>query len=268
MPRGRPKKVRDKNDDGKAHYIWEFTDNPLYDQDGNRDETRFARFQEWAKDPSCCKKMMMAEETAPTTGKKHGQGRVSFRRAHTFDYVSKLFGHVEVTVCTDDWSYFRKLDSVLLINEDHRQQGRRNVFKEQLEAIKAGANQRECALLEGANYQSNRGAELSLNLFEPERPHAPREVELVHSQELLPAGIYRLNDMRFWNGYDAHESVFINQSVCKLTVPQLKMVCGPAPFRVGRGRQARFTKVYLAALSADERKLLGLEPRPSLFPLR
>ncbi len=257
MPRGRPRKVYDKDPVRDAefhglHSSWDFTDF----------QTTEERLAEWKH--LKYKTLIIAEETCPTTGKVHWQGRITFRRKYRFPQAKKVLGeqiHLEPTSCCVDDNYCRKFGTRCIIDDDTRHQGSRVVFKTQLEAVKNGATVRECMELEGANYQSFRSAELMMSYLEPERPHAPREVHLVATaSSAVPTAVYRLNDMRFWNGYDAHTDIFINQSVCKLTLPQLKMVCGPAPFRVGRGRQARFDHVYISGLTADERKALDLTP--------
>lgn len=257
MPRGRPRKVHDVDPvrDAQfhgAHSSWDFTD-------FDTTEERLAAYKHLKY-----KTLLIAEEICPNTGKLHWQGRITFRRKYRFPQIKKILGdqvHLEPTTCCMDDNYCRKLDSRCVIDDDTRHQGARVVFKTQLEAVKNGATLRECGELEGANYQSIRSSQLLMEFWEPERPQAKREVHLVaSSSSAMPTGVYRLNDMRFWNGYDADLDIYINQTVCKLTLAQLKMVCGPAPFRVGRGRQARFDHVYISGLTDDERKALDLSP--------
>jgi len=254
MGRGRPRKVYDEDpvrdaEFHKLHSSWDFTDFDISDE-------RLAAWKHLKY-----KTLIIAEEICPKTGKLHWQGRITFRRNFRFPQIKKILGdqiHLEPTTCCVDDNYCRKLDSRCIIDHDTRHQGSRNIFKDQMEAVKNGANLRECSQLEGSNYQSIRSCHLLMEYFEPERPTAPREVHLVASAECAPTLVYRLNDMRFWNGYDADTDIYINQAVCKLTLPQLKMVCGAAPFRVGRGRQAKFDHVYISGLTADERKALDL----------
>ena len=274
MPRGRPRKVH--SEDARLNSMlkkpsasWDFTDNPLFDENNDLVESRLEQWRRWCG-PDGCKMMKIAEEVAPTTGKKHGQGRVIFRRSYRLAQLQKLWPdvHWEPTKAKQDCLYLMKPDTVLILDYDDRHQGRRNVFAEQKEAVKNGSNIRECSELEGANYQSLRSAEILMTYFEPERPTEKRHVHLVtDSAAVMPTDVYRLNDMRFWNGYDAHENIYINQRICKLTLPQLKMVCGAAPFRVGRGRQARHSHVYISGLDDDDRKALDLDPRGRSSPL-
>lgn len=265
MPRGRPRKVHSEdeklNESLKSpHSSWDFTDHPLF-ANGELDEERLSYWQRWC-DPDGCLTLEIADEVGTQTEKRHGQGRITFRRKYRRTQLQKLWPdiHWEPTKCQQDCLYLRKPYQPTIIKYDGRHQGRRNVFAEQKEAVKGGANIRDCSELPGANYQSLRSAELLMVYHEPERIQATREVHIVaSSQAPMPTNVYRLNDMRFWNGYDAHSDVYINQRVCKLTLPQLRMVMGPAPFRVGRGRQARYDHIYISGLDTDERKALDLD---------
>lgn len=269
---GRPKKQRAEGDDGRSHRIWDITDWALYD---NRQRgcphvipERLAMWEHMSREDSC-RKLMIAGEEAPDTGHWHGQCRISFLCPHRFEYVQKLFGqHCEPTVATDDWSYFKKFGSEKLIDVDHRRQGRRCIFKTQLEMIQQGDNLRAIGQETGTNGHTMRSAQLAMEFYEPERPTAKRQVHLVANDDApMPTGIYRLNDYRFWNRYDAHLDVYIDQKDCKLTIRQLQKVCGPAPFQVGRGRQARWDHVYISGLSDEERAVLGFLPPRRLEPI-
>lgn len=275
MGRGRPRKVHSDDPEldaelHRAHASWDFTDHKLFAEVVSETHylRRLADWQRWC-DPDGCKYLEIAHEIGEG-GKHHGQGRIIFRRKYRLPQLKKLWPdvHWEPTKCQQDCLYLRKPEMQTIIHYDGRHQGKRNVFKEQLELTTQGGNIRECSSLEGANYQSIRSAEILMTYFEPERPTAKREVHLVTDAAVpMPSDVYRLNHMSFWNGYDAHSNVYIDQQVCKLTLPQLKMVCGSAPFRVGRGRQARYDHIYISGLSDDERKALDLDPRGRLTPM-
>lgn len=216
------------------------------------------------------KMVEIALEPCPETGRPHLQGRFMPPRKMRFAQLKKILPpwvRFAPTKCCLDLLYFQKFGTTTFMSKDLRRQGKRPVFKEQLEAVQKGATLKDCVQMEGANGQSFRSGQLLLEYFEPERPQAERFVHLVASSSTpMPTGVYRLNDMRFWNGYDADSNIYIDQTVCKLTLPQLKMICGPAPFRVGRGRQARFDHVYISGLTADEREALeklSLLPAPA-----
>ncbi len=250
---GRPKKIREKGDDGKSHRIWEFTDHKVFDEDGNPVPERMAKWERMAK-PDMCKKLMLAREQCPTTGKWHAQGRQSFPVAHSFEYVRKLYGcHCEVTVASDDWSYFNKLDESIIIDVDFRRQGQRNVFKDQLGMIKEGATMSECIHLDGANAQSVRSAEILMEYLEKPRPVGPIEViyglTLAEVHQASPA-VYTPppGPLYNWSGYDGHTAVCIDCSLHEVSVLFLLTLTGSLPFRVHtkRGcRQARYTRIYV-----------------------
>ena len=234
-----------------------------FQPDNFETNARLADWQRWCdlESPDKGAKYLELAHEIGEGGKHHGQGRIIFRRKYRLAQLKKLWPdvHWEPTKCQQDCLYLRKPGMKTIIKYDGRQQGRRNIFAEQKEAIKTGATIRDCIEIDGANVQSIRSAELLMKYIEPQRPTEKRHVHLVtDSAAPMPTNVYRLSNMQFWDRYDAHDSVYINQKVCKLTLPQLKMVCGPAPFIVGRGRQARYDHVYLSGLSEDERKALDL----------
>ncbi len=256
--RGRPRKVRHENDDGASHRIWDITDWALFDTEGNLDEARLARWKRLSE-PDCTRKLMIAKEIAPNMLNLHGQARVSFNCPHSFVYVTKLFAslHVEVTKATDDWSYFLKFDSEILIDVDNRKQGQRNVFKQQLEVIKNGGTVRDCMELPGANYQSVRAAELLMKYHEPPRPQAPRTVQYTPPTEWSwTPDSYVVRSKAYWDGYDAHSTIVINNLVCKYTIPELAQIIGVQPHTVSHGRQARWDHVIITACDAQEKVFL------------
>lgn len=249
--RGRPKKELAHGDDGKPHRIYDVTDFALYDSDGNIVPERLQMWTYLARE-DCSRKCKVAGEECPNTLKWHGQARISFICPHRRDYVIKMFGksHVEITIATDDWSYFHKWESVLLIDEDHKTQGKRVIFSQQLQAIKNGATLSDCFDMEGANYQSVRSAEVALYYKEPLRPVAPRETILIQSIDDVPFDAYRVSG-RYWDGYDAHPVIYINQAKLNYTYIELSEITGRQPFRLGGryNRSARHDKVYIYGLS-------------------
>jgi len=258
--RGRPKKPRNPNDDGKPHNSWDFTDWKLFDEHGNINEDRLAAWQLLSRDDMSTK-LMIAKEQAPETGKWHGQGRITMRRKYRFDAISKILCcHVGDTKAPQDWAYFAKIDSdPLIIDQDNRKPGRRKIFDEQKDAIKDGANIRQCIEMEGANYQSVRTAELLMKYIEPARSHQARQVVVKHKL-VVPTDAYVVTN-KFWDGYDGHREIVIVQSVARFTMPELRLLLGPASHRVSRGRQSRWDTVYLYGCTTDELKSLNMLDR-------
>lgn len=258
----RPRHVPDRKDPSAPHKSWDFTDHALLDQEGTVVQSVFDDWQRWCDNDGASQLEIAAE--VGEQGKWHGQGRLILRRAYRRSQLQKLMPgvHFEPTKCMQDCLYLRKATMKTILKYDGRRQGQRNVFKEQKQVIEDGGNIRQCMEMEGANYQSVRAAELMMPYLEPDRPPAPRQVHYAQA-ETVPHGpdVYRLNDIRFWNGYDGQSVVYINQALLKLSIPWLRMICGPMPFRVGRGRQARHDTVYITGLSQDECIALRVRPQ-------
>ncbi len=254
MPRGRPRKVFSENpvkdtELHKPHACWDFTDYVVPLDDASAQE----RLDWWQS--LDLKTLEIAREVCPTTHKLHGQGRIRFMRKYRFEQLKKIFPpdlHFEPSSCTIDDNYLRKHDSVTIVKIDNRKQGKRNVFQAQVISIKEGATLRDCLQMEGSNYQSIRSAELLMKYIEPERPCGPREV-IEMTGSLVPAGVFRPANKRF-EGYDAHEAVFLNLPLLGLTNAELFACTGSAPHRLAYGRQARFNTVYVAGLDEERRR--------------
>jgi len=263
--RGRPRKVfsQDASKDAefhKSHSCWDFTDfvvpyQPMmhYRDAGDLNGPAVERMAFWTGLGDSLKTLEIAFEICPDTGRSHGQGRVRFVRKIRFEALKKILPpdvHFEPSACQTCDMYLRKHDSITLVKIDNRHQGRRNVFREQHTAIIDGANVRECCLMDGANLQSVRNAECLMKYIEPLRPEAPREVIYVTSVSEVPTDAYRIED-RFWDGYDAHESIYVCQPLLNFDVHQLSRITGKYPFRTPKGRSARYNKVYIFGISED-----------------
>lgn len=261
--KGRPVKERLPGDNGKPNKSYDFTDNQLFDQaTGEPIPERLAFWQKLAReqDGDGLMKIMIARERAPTTGRWHGQGRLTFRMAHRWKFVNDILPPLwfEDTKAIGDWCYFLKYDTTLILDIDNRKQGKRHIFAEQVEAIKNGANLRDCIEMEGANYQSMRAAELKLKYIEPPRPPGPREVTPIPAFE-PPMDAYALTN-KWFDGYDAHDTICIDQRLCQFSAIELRRICGYHCFRLPRtGRQARWNKVLIYGCSPNELAELGLD---------
>lgn len=264
--RGRPKKVYHEDPEKdywfhQPHDTWDFTDYvvPFCALSPSQcDGVGTERYDFWTRLE--VKTLEIAHEICPDTDRPHGQGRVRFPRKIRFEALKKILPpdvHFEPTKCCKDDNYLRKHGSVTLIKVDNRHQGRRNIFREQGDAIAAGATIRECRVMEGANYQSIRSAELLMKYIEPERPIEPREVILVANAAQVPMDVYRVQD-RYWDGYDAHDAIYIRHGITNFSIAIMSQLTGPAPFRVCRGRQARYNKIYISGLDAGEIRQLRL----------
>lgn len=99
---------------------------------------------------------MFAEEVCPSTGNQHLQGRITFKRAYTKNSLLKLFGDgdcadpdwiknvtVQPTLASQDWNYYKKLGSIIVIDENRGKQGQRNDLQQVADDIKANKELRE-----------------------------------------------------------------------------------------------------------------------------
>lgn len=268
--RGRPQKVFSENDEvneacKRAHNSWDFTD-----FEGPEDPERVLDLWTHFK----LNTLIICEEVCPKTSTLHWQGRIVLPRKIRFEAFKKLLHprvHIEPSVCQHDDNYCRKMTSKRVCDIDRRHKGKRLVFAEQLDAIEnSGASLRDCQRLEGANWQSQRSAEMCMKYNEPPREVAPRQVHLINSKadkrKMFSAveslsEMYVLSNKVFWDGYDAHKHIYVDQKKLKFSIEELEDLIDEFPFRVGRyGRQARHDHVYISGLSSDECRILNLVP--------
>ncbi|AXQ66519.1 MAG: putative replication-associated protein [Cressdnaviricota sp.] len=266
--RGRPRKQfsKDSAKDAelhKPHDCWDFTDyvvpyQPVmkYSDAGELNAAAQIRMDFWTGLGDSLKTLEIAHEICPDTQRPHGQGRVRFTRKIRFEALKKILPpdvHFEPSACQICDMYLRKHDSVALVNIDNRHQGKRVVFSEQLQAIKDGATLNVCIDMEGANYQSIRAAEITLYHKEPLRPVAPRETILIESIDEVPFDAFRLPN-KYWDGYDAHPVIYINQAKLGFTMIELSEITGRQPFRLGgrNNRSARHNTIYIFGMSELE----------------
>lgn len=242
--RGRPKKPVDEKEQSRA---WDFTDFHIHDE---------GRFDWWKSLEYSL--LHISEEVCPDTQRIHAQARIIFRRNYRFAQLKKIFPpdvRFAATKADADFNYGRKWNSKLLISDDNRSPGRRNVFTEQRDLIANGGSIRDCIACEGANLQSVRSAQILMEYIEPPRPIG--DVEVIKIQDITEAltketDLYQPplgeKGLHFWPGYDAHAAVAIDCALHEPDIILLRRLCSPYPFKlnVKNGcRQARFTRLYL-----------------------
>lgn len=241
----------------KPHNTWEITEWNLSDEN----LAWYKRLQVSA--------IILSEEICPKTGSPHWQGQVVFRRKYRFAALKKIFPstcHLEVSKAPQDNNYCRKADSRPVLDIDTRHQGARVVFKDQAKLIREGAPASDLIELEGANWQSLRTAEMLFKYLEPQRPAAPREVvEVSDSLEAYRKWpkAYVLSSLQYWDGYDAHDTVYINCRKLGATRRQVESWIDGGPYLVptkGGFRQARYGRVVISQMPAV-RPVLG-RPEP------
>lgn len=197
-------------------------------------------------------------EVCPDTGRRHWQCRIIFRRNYRHAQLKKIFPpgvHFEATKCSVDFNYGKKYDSITVFEEDLRQRGRRNIFREQKLLIQSGSRIRDLIALPESNGQSLRSAECLMAYIEPPREWGSvRAVFDVPLEEIykLEQDLYRPpidgERLKFWTGYDAHEAVVIDCALHKIDRLTLRQWISPAPFLVNTkfgARQARYKRIYV-----------------------
>jgi len=248
--RGRPKKSEEQHQQGKS---WDFTDFSVFDPEtGLRDESRLG----WWRDLDYTY-LYMAKEVCPTSGKLHAQSRIKFRRNYRFDQLKKILPpdvHFSLTKCEADFNYAKKWGSECIINEDFRRSGTRNVFQEQRTSILEGSSICDIISHPHSNLQSLRSAEVLMSYLEPLRPNPTLVKVTVYASVALaladdpgswtpPVGDIGL---RFWSGYDAHESITLDCKLHSIGLTYLRSLCVSHPFTVNvkyGTRQARFSRI-------------------------
>lgn len=156
-------------------------------------------------------------------GTPHFQGYVYFKEAKSFSSVKKKIprAHIEVSKGspTDNEVYCSKQGNVFLRRGELPKQGARTDIEKVVEKLKEGCNMR--AVVETArSYQSIKMAEIYLKFHEEKRDWKP-EVRWYYgstgsgktktAREWLEDDIYTcLDNVKFWEGYDAHHNVLID----------------------------------------------------------
>lgn len=253
MARGRPRKIRVGNDDGQCHKTVSFTDwnvCPAREEHYRLVSQECAKFVMSKEYGTQAKDSMKVDPDVPGS-RPHYQGQITSRYPHRWAYWAKWFEgvHFEFSKCEYESLYEMKVSSELVIYHNSSQQGKRVVFAEQKDKIKEGATLRECADLDGANYQSLRSAQLLMQFFEPDRGCKDRDVIQAFSPS-EECG-YVVTDIDNWFGYDGHKTVFLDM----LRVPKKRRsevfhkYTSSSSFRVRVSgytmRQAMYDKIYV-----------------------
>nr|QTE03362.1 MAG: replication-associated protein [Fringilla montifringilla CRESS-DNA-virus sp.] len=160
-------------------------------------------------------------------------------------------------------------------------QGKRNDLNLIKEEIQAGKTMRE--IIEVAtNYQSLRTAELLLKYIEKKRDF---KTEVIYIWGKSESGKTRYaydnnpdvvihqqmaSSLKWWQGYDAHEIVIIDEVDCNTDYSMLKALCDRYPYVVetkGGSRQFLAKKLYITSLT-DPKILFQYHPEEGKEMLR
>lgn len=170
-------------------------------------------------------KMTVGEEVCPETGRKHLQGRVTWKRNYSAAALKKIHGtaHWEITKADADANYCRKRDANPIIDIDNRKaKGARTDIEVVKEVVKNTCSMRDVVGV-ATSVQGVRMAELWLKYNEPKRPLEPAPKvhwrwgkagvgktryiwDCFHIDE-----VYVPTSEKWWEGYDGHKVVLIDE---------------------------------------------------------
>ncbi len=170
-----------------------------------------------------CQYIIVGDETAPTTKKKHWQGYMYYDTLKSFKQIQKLLPkgtHIEHAKGTafQNQTYCSK-EAILFEKGDPPMQGKRTDLALLREAAKGGASLYEM-IETSSSIQGAKCSNLLLSVYEPKRHWKPMVYWLwgppgtsksVYAESLCKKEPWWSNkSLRWWNDYDAHENVIID----------------------------------------------------------
>lgn len=175
-------------------------------------------FLAWIK----CQYLVYGHEIAPTTGTPHLQGYIYFKNPRSVKSVRKQFDgcHIEPAKADaiDNKEYCTKVDAENFVERGEiPRQGARTDIERVREQIEQGHGMRDIAQT-ATSYQSLRTAEMLLKYNEKSRNWKPKVFWFYGATgtgktktafEMFPEAYFTLNN-KWFEGYDAHESVIID----------------------------------------------------------
>lgn len=231
-------------------HAWCFTINNYTEQD----EEDVKALQQFASYVVCGK------ETAPTTGTPHLQGYVYMINKASFKAMKRALPRARLVVSKgsdfDNFGYSKKEDLWFKFGTPPCQ-GRRTDLAAAYEIVKETSRMKD-VVAAMPNYQAIRCAETYLKYHEAPRDWKPEvrwyfgatgEGKTRLAREWLGECYTCLDSSKFWEGYDAHESVLIDdfrKDFCKFHV--LLRILDRYEFRVevkGASRQLRAKKIAI-----------------------
>lgn len=202
-------------------------------------------------------------EVCPSSGKKHLQGYIYFKNAKSFKAVQKLLSprHIEyaqgnteqnVTYCSKEKDF--------LEFGTRPEQGKRTDISETMELIKSGEANMRSIVETATSFQAVRMAEIRLKYFEPSRDWKTEVYwfwgksgtgKTKKAVEMCEDPYICMEDNKWWEGYDAHEDVIIDdyrRDFCKFKV--LLQLLDRYPMRVeckGGSRQFLAKRIFITS---------------------
>lgn len=165
----------------------------------------------------------LCKEKAPTTGTPHIHFYIYFKNKKTFDALKKKYPKVNIKVSDAKRAqaaldYCKKEDEQFFEFGTIPMQGSRQDLKDIKDDIESGETMRD--MIPGFNnYQHIRVAETMMKYYEPVRKWKPNVLwyygetgtgKSKTAWELFPDAYEKKSDSKWWDGYDAHPDVIID----------------------------------------------------------
>lgn len=170
-----------------------------------------------------CRYIIYGKEICPTTQRQHLQGYIQFDHQRTLTALKKFLGlpkiHLEIAngSSEDNKAYCSK-DGDMYERGDCKKQGRRTDIIDVKDMLTDGGNMRDI-VPHATSVQSVRMAEIHLKYFEQKRMWKPNVQwfwgatgtgKTRSAYELMEDPYTTLDTANWWEGYDAHENVIID----------------------------------------------------------
>ena len=214
-----------------------------------------------------CKYIVLGKEVGENDT-PHIQGYIEFRSPRNFTAIKKQFPriHIEERMGTaQQAAEYCKKEGDFWENGVLSKQGGRKDIELVKEAVIKGENMR-IITMEATSYQAIRTAEILLKYHERQRDFAPHVVWLwgptgcgktrTALEELGEDVWISDKTLKWWEGYDAHENVLIDEfrkDFC--TFHELLRILDRTPYRVeykGGSRQLLAKKIYITSCYSPE----------------
>lgn len=211
-----------------------------------------------------CKYGCYGREEAPTTGTPHLQGYLEFEHPRHFKRVCQLLRGAWVGVrrgtTLQAAEYAQKTLNVWSHGTIPEGSGRRTDVKQALEAVREGKSIGSFAL--DVNFQTLRHAEVASKYCEPTRDWRPVVTWIYGTSGTGKSTLardlcddvepwYSDQNLTWWNGYDAHENVIINDFRAHFApLSTMLLLLDRFPYRVpfkGGSRQFLAKQVFITS---------------------
>lgn len=165
---------------------------------------------------------LLCREIAPTTGTKHLHFYFYFKNKKTFSALKKLFPRANIQGAKGTpqqvKDYISKTDTSFFEYGEMPKQGKRNDIQEVLASVRSGETMRDI-IPKATSLQSIKVAEVCFKYFEKKRDFKPMVYwyygstgtgKTRQAYEQFPDAYEKKSETKWWDGYDAHESVIID----------------------------------------------------------